>query len=162
AAVAVGTETDGSIISPSNMNGLVGIKPTVGLVSRYGIVPIAHSQDTAGPMARTVADAAMLLTVLAGSDPKGPAPAHAEAPAASYADHLDGGGLNGVRLGVVRANFGGRNDLVSAVVERALVVLKDWGATLVDPVELPNVAKYGPTELEVLLYELKADMPKYL
>jgi amidase len=162
AAVAVGTETDGSIISPSNMNGLVGIKPTVGLVSRYGIVPIAHSQDTAGPMGRTVADAAMLLSVLAGSDPNDPATADADAHATSYADHLDGGGLNGMRLGVVRANFGGRNDLVSAVVERALGVLKDWGATLVDPVEVPNVAKYGPTELEVLLYELKADMAKYL
>jgi amidase len=142
AAVAVGTETDGSIISPANMNGLVGIKPTVGLVSRYGIIPIAHSQDTAGPMARTVADAAMLLTVLAGADANDPATAEAATRALSYADYLDGGGLVGMRLGVVRANFGDRNDLVSAVVERELGVLAKWGATLVD-VEVPNVAKYG-------------------
>jgi len=161
AAVAVGTETDGSIISPANMNGLVGIKPTVGLVSRHGIVPIAHSQDTAGPMARSVADAAMLLTVLAGSDPNDAATAEAVQRAESYADHLDGGGLVGTRLGVVRANFGGRNDLVSAVIERELDVLRKWGATLVD-VELPNVAKYATTELEVLLYELKADIAQYL
>jgi amidase len=113
-------------------------------------------------MARTVADAAMLLTILAGSDPNDPATAAADEHATSYADYLDGGGLNGMRLGVVRANFGGRNDLVSAVVERALGVLKEWGATLVDPVEVPNVAKYGPTEIEVLLYELKADMANYL
>jgi amidase len=112
-------------------------------------------------MARTVADAAMLLTVLAGADANDPATAEAATRALSYADYLDGGGLVGTRLGVVRANFGGRNDLVSAVIERELVVLAKWGATLVD-VEVPNVAKYGATELEVLLYELKADMEKYL
>jgi amidase len=161
AAVAVGTETDGSIISPANMNGLVGIKPTVGLVSRYGIIPIAHSQDTAGPMARTVADAAMLLTVLAGADANDAATAEAATRALSYADYLDGGGLVGTRLGVVRARFTDGNDLVSAVIERQLQVLAKWGATLVD-VEVPNVAKYGTTELDVLLYELKANLPKYL
>ena len=161
AAVAVGTETDGSIISPSTMNGLVGIKPTVGLVSRYGIIPIAHSQDTAGPMARTVADAAMLLSVLAASDTNDPATADASSKPKSYADFVDKDGLQGMRLGIVRANFGGRNDLVSAVVEHALSVMKSRGAILID-VELPNVAKYGATELEVLLYELKAGMAKYL
>jgi amidase len=112
-------------------------------------------------MARTVADAAMLLTVLAGSDPHDAVTAEAAARAVSYADHLDGGGLVGTRLGVVRANFGGRNDLVSAVIEGELKVLSKWGATLID-IELPNMAKYGTTELEVLLYELKADLPKYL
>ncbi|MEO8137079.1 MAG: amidase family protein, partial [Betaproteobacteria bacterium] len=140
----------------------VGIKPTVGLISRDGIVPIAHSQDTAGPMARTVADAAALLTAMAASDPRDAATREASAKAVDYTDFLDGGGLHGMRLGVVRANFGGRNDLVSAVIEAALKVLKDWGAVLVDPVELPNAAKYAQTELEVLLYELKADIADYL
>ena len=161
ATVAVGTETDGSIISPANMNGLVGIKPTVGLVSRYGIVPIAHSQDTAGPMARTVADAATLLSILAGSDPNDAATTDASSRLKSYADFIDKDGLQGKRLGIVRANFGGRNDLVSAVVEHALTVMKSRGAVLID-VELPNAARYGATELEVLLYELKADMANYL
>ncbi len=162
AAAAVGTETDGSIISPASINGLVGIKPTLGLISRNGIIPIAHSQDTAGPMARSVADAAALLTAMAASDPRDDATRDASAKAVDYTAYLDGGGLNGMRLGVVRANFGGRNDLVSAVIEDALKVLKAWGATLVDPVELPNAGKYGQTELEVLLYELKADMAAYL
>ena len=162
AAIAVGTETDGSIISPANMNGLVGIKPTVGLVSRYGIIPIAHSQDTAGPMARSVADAAGLLSVIAGSDALDVATAVANGKRESYADFVDRDGLRGMRLGVVRANFGGRNDLATAVVERALKVMQEQGAILVDPVELPNVAKYGQSELDVLLYELKADITKYL
>jgi amidase len=161
AAVAVGTETDGSIISPSNMNGLVGIKPTVGLVSRSGIIPIAHSQDTAGPMARTVADAAVLLTALAGVDAHDDATKEAAGKAVDFARFLDRDGLKGARIGVVRANFGGRNELVSAVIEEALKTLALQGATLID-VELPNASKYGTTEREVLLYELKADMAKYL
>ncbi|MEP6702261.1 MAG: amidase [Betaproteobacteria bacterium] len=161
AAVAVGTETDGSIISPANMNGLVGIKPTVGLVSRHGIIPIAHSQDTAGPMARSVADAAALLTVLAGADSQDDATREANEKLADYSKALDRDGLKGARIGVVRANFGGRNELVSAVIEDALKVLQAQGATLID-VELPNADKYRQTELEVLLYELKADMAKYL
>ena len=161
AAAALGTETDGSITSPAAINGLVGIKPTVGLVSRHGIIPIAHSQDTAGPMARTVADAAALLSAIAGTDARDEATRDAAAKAVDYTTHLDVDGLSGARLGVVRANFGGRNDLVSTVVEQALLMLQARGATLID-VELPNVAKYGQTELEVLLYELKADLPGYL
>jgi amidase len=161
AAVAVGTETDGSIISPANMNGLVGIKPTVGLISRNGVIPLSHSQDTAGPMTRTVADAAILLTAMTGSDTRDHATREANARAQDYSKFLDADGLKGARIGVVRANFGGRNDLASAVVEKALEVLKARGATLID-VEVPNANTYGQTELEVLLYELKADMQAYL
>ncbi len=162
AAVAVGTETDGSITSPAHINGLVGIKPTLGLISRNGIIPIAHSQDTAGPMTRTVADAAALLTAMAGADARDVATLDPLMKALDYTKFLDADGLKGARIGVVRSNFGGRNDLVSAVVEAALRVLTAKGATLVDPVELPNIGKYGQTEYEVLLYELKADMAAYL
>ena len=162
ATLGVGTETDGSIISPSSINGLVGIKPTLGLISRNGIIPIAHSQDTAGPMTRTVTDAALLLTVLAGFDARDAVTAESIGKTHDYSKFLDVGGLKGARIGVVRSNFGGRNDLVSAVVEEALKVLTAKGAILIDLVELPNVAKYGQTELEVLYYELKADMEAYL
>ena len=162
AAFAVGTETDGSITSPAQINGLVGIKPTLGLISRNGIVPIAHSQDTAGPMARTVADAAALLTAMAGADTRDAATLDPLMKALDYTKFLDADGLKGARIGVVRSNFGGRNDLVSAVVEEALKVLSSKGAVIVDPVELPSTGKYGQTEYEVLLYELKADMAAYL
>lgn len=162
AAIAVGTETDGSIISPAHVNGLVGIKPTLGLISRNGIIPIAHSQDTAGPMARTVADAAALLTAMAGADAKDAATLDPLMKALDYSKFLDANGLAGARIGVVRGNFGGRNDLVSAVIEEALKVLAAKGAILVDPVEVPNTAKYAQTEYEVLLYELKADLAAYL
>ena len=162
AAIAVGTETDGSITSPANVNGLVGIKPTLGLISRNGIIPIAHSQDTAGPMARTVADAAILLTAMAGSDARDAATVEAQSRAPDYTKFLDVDGLKGARIGVVRSNFGGRNDLVSAVVEQALTVLTARGAILVDLVELPNAGKYAQSEYDVLLYELKADMAAYL
>ncbi|MBC7415691.1 MAG: amidase [Herminiimonas sp.] len=161
AAIAVGTETDGSIVSPASANGLVGIKPTLGLVSRSGIIPIAASQDTAGPMARTVADAAVLLTVLAASDARDGVTAAADGQAQDYTRFLDARGLRGARLGVVRANFGGRNDLASAVVEEALKVLAAHGAILID-VELPNAGKYGAAETEVLTYELKAGLNAYL
>ncbi len=162
AAVAVGTETDGSIISPANVNGLVGIKPTVGLISRNGVIPISHSQDTAGPMARTVADAVALLTAMAGSDARDEATRDADARKQDYQKFLDADGLRGARIGVVRAIFGGRNDLAAAVVEEALKVLQAKGAILIDPIEVPNAGKYGQSELEVLLYELKADMQAYL
>ena len=162
AAVAVGTETDGSIISPACVNGLVGIKPTVGLVSRNGVIPLSHSQDTAGPMARTVSDAAILLTEMAGSDERDAATADASRRKKNYSDFLDANGLAGARIGVVRANFGGRNELASAVIEDALKVLQSKGAILIDPVEVPNTNKYGQAELEVLLHELKADMQAYL
>jgi amidase len=162
ATVTVGTETDGSIVSPSTANGIVGLKPTLGLVSRSGIIPIAASQDTAGPMTRTVADAAALLTALAGTDPKDGATKDANAKMQDYTKFLDKDGLKGKRLGVVRSNFGGRNDLASAVVEKALEVLKAQGAILVDLPELPSAGKYGATELEVLLYEFKAGIGAYL
>jgi amidase len=160
AAIAVGTETDGSITSPASVNGLVGIKPTVGLLSRDGIVPISHSQDTAGPMTRTVADAAAMLTAMAGVDARDAATAASKGKALDYTKSLDVNGLRGARIGVTRNFFGG-NDRVHAVIEAALAVLKSKGATLVD-VELPNAEKYGETELEVLLFELKADLNKYL
>ncbi len=162
ATLAVGTETDGSIVSPANANGIVGFKPSLGLVSRDGIVPIAHSQDTAGPMTRTVADAALLLTVLAATDARDAATKDASAKAVDYTKFLDRDGLKGKRIGVVKSQFGGRNDLVSAVVEKALDVLRAQGATLIDVPELPNASKYGQSEYEVLLYEFKADMAAYL
>jgi amidase len=162
AAAGVGTETDGSIISPANANGLVGIKPTVGLVSRSGIIPIAPSQDPAGPMARTVTDAAILLSAMAGTDARDPATGDASARAADYAKSLDRNALKGARIGVVRSQFGGRNDLVSAEVEKALEVLRKEGAILVDVPELPNANRLGTNELEVLLTELKASLPVYL
>ncbi|QJR10632.1 Glutamyl-tRNA(Gln) amidotransferase subunit A [Usitatibacter rugosus] len=161
ATVAVGTETDGSITSPCNANGLVGIKPTLGLVSRTGIVPIAHSQDTAGPMTRTVADAAALLTALAGPDPLDDITSAGASHAVDFTRFLDRGGLQGARLGVVRAQFGGRNDLASTVIESQLKELEANGAVLVD-VEMPNNGKFGATELEVLYYEMKDDMAQYL
>ena len=162
AAAAVGTETDGSITSPASINGLVGIKPTLGLVSRSGVIPIAHSQDTAGPMARTVADAAALLTALAGTDPRDPATADASVRRADYTRHLDADALKGARIGVVRSQFGGRNDLASAEVEKALEVMRAQGAELVDVPALPNADKLGANEIAVLLTELKADMAAYL
>ena len=162
ASVAIGTETDGSIVSPSSMNGLVGIKPTVGLISRSGIIPISHTQDTAGPMTRTVADAAALLTAMAGSDPRDAVTADAAGNIVDYTKFLDVDGLKGARIGVVRANFGGRNDLASTVVAAALQVLVAKGAILVDPVELPAGASFEAAEIEVLLHEFKVDLAAYL
>jgi amidase len=141
---------------------LVGIKPTLGLISRHGIVPIAHSQDTAGPMTRTVADAAILLTAMAGADARDAATQDPSMKPLDFTKFLDADGLKGARIGVVRSNFGGRNDLVSTVVEEALKVLAAKGATLIDLAELPNTGKYAQGEYEVLLYELKADMAAYL
>ena len=162
AAIAVGTETDGSIVSPSSICGIVGIKPTVGLVSRSGIVPIAHSQDTAGPMARCVADAAVLLGSMAGADPRDAATKGRRGKAhADYTRYLDPDGLKGARLGVAREFFG-RNDRVDRVIEEALAAMKDAGAVLVDPVQIRHQAELGPSEFEVLYYELKADLDAYL
>ena len=163
AAVAVGTETDGSITSPSSANGIVGIKPTLGLVSRAGIIPIAHSQDTAGPMARTVADAAALLSALSGSDSHDDATSAADAHAGDFTRYLDKEALKGARLGVVRSQFTvARNDLVAKELEKALDVLRAQGAILVDVAELPGAGKYSQGEFDVLCYELKADMATYL
>lgn len=157
-ALAVGTETDGSIVSPSSMCGLVGIKPTVGLVSRGGIIPISHTQDTAGPMARTVRDAAILLGALTGVDPRDPATAQAKAET-DYTRFLHIDGLKGARLGVVK-NLLGQDPHVDAVIRPALDLLKARGATLVE-VELTPAA-YGDAEFQVLLYEFKADLDAYL
>jgi amidase len=160
ATLAIGTETDGSIVSPSSTCGIVGIKPTLGLVSRSGIIPIAHSQDTAGPMTRSVADAALLLTAIAGIDPADAATGESRGKAADYTQALRKDGLQGKRLGVAR-NFFGRSPAVDAVIEKELAVLKAQGATLVE-VQLPNADKYDDSELEVLLAEFRPDLEAYL
>ena len=160
-AIAVGTETDGSITSPASVCGLVGIKPTVGLVSRSGIVPIAHSQDTAGPMTRTVADAAVLLGAMTGVDPRDRATRASAGKAQDYTKALDPAGLKGARIGVAR-DFFGTNDRVDRVVEEGIAAMKSAGAVIVDPVRMPSYNKLGETEDEVLLYEFKADLDAYL
>ena len=159
-AAAVGSETDGSIVCPSSNNGLVGIKPTLGLLSRSGIIPLSHSQDTAGPMARTVRDAAILLGVLAGVDPSDPATKGFKG-VADYTKFLDSGGLKGARIGIARKYFG-FNDRVDALMHNAIQAMKDLGAIIVDPTDLPNHEKYGDTEQEVLLYDFKHDINAYL
>ena len=161
-ALAVGTETDGSVVCPSSSNGIAGIKPTLGLISRSGIIPIAHSQDTAGPMARTVRDAAILLSALAGVDPRDGASAESTGKAsADYTRFLDPNGLKGARIGVARKYFG-FNDAVDKVIDEALDAMKQAGAVLVDPADLESHGKFDDTELMVLLYELKADQNAYL
>ena len=161
-AVAIGTETDGSIICPSNANGCVGIKPTVGLVSRAGIVPISHTQDTAGPMARTLADAAALLGALTGVDTNDSAtPASRGKAQSDYTRFLDPQGLRGARLGVVRKAFG-FNPAVDRILEEALAEMKRQGAELVDPADPPTWGKWRDQENEILLYEFKADLNSYL
>jgi amidase len=163
AAISVGTETDGSVVCPSSANGLVGIKPTLGLISRAGIIPIAHSQDTAGPMARTVTDAAILLTALAGVDSRDSATAASKGLASpDYTKFLNADGLKGARIGVMREKFFGFNDSVDALMATAIDDIKRLGAVVVDPTEIPTNGKYDDTELEVLLYEFKADLNKYL
>ncbi|PYQ07074.1 MAG: amidase [Acidobacteria bacterium] len=160
-AAAIGTETDGSIVCPSNANGLVGIKPTLGLVSRAGIIPIAHSQDTAGPMTRTVRDAAILLAAIAGVDPRDAATADAGRAPKEYASFLDEAGLRGARIGVARKFFG-FHAAVDRIMEGALAEMKRRGAELVDPADIPHTGEYDESELTVLLYELKADLNAYL
>jgi amidase len=161
-AIAIGTETDGSIVCPSNANGVVGIKPTVGLISRSLIVPISHSQDTAGPMARTMADAATLLGALTGVDPNDTATSASSGKSHSdYTRFLDPRGLRGARLGVVRKAFG-FNPHVDRIMEDALAEMKRHGATLVDPADIPTSGKWHKQENEILLYEFKADLNAYL
>ena len=161
-AAGVGTETDGSIMCPSSTCGIVGVKPTVGLISRSGVVPISHTQDTPGPMCRTVKDAAYLLGAMAGADAKDAATRGRPAGLTTdYAKGLDTGGARGMRLGVARKYFGFSPD-VDEVMKHALAALKDAGAVLIDPVDLPTSAKYDASELDVLLYEFKADLDKYL
>jgi amidase len=162
-AVAVGTETDGSIVCPASANGVVGIKPTVGLVSRAGIIPISHTQDTAGPLCRSVADAAALLSALAGADPRDGATAAASGHVETdYTKFLDKGGLRGARIGVAREKFFGYSDATDRLAEAALGVLRREGAVVVDPADIPHAGTYDDAELEVLLFELKADLNAYL
>jgi len=162
AAVGIGTETDGSIVCPSSSNGLAGIKPTVGLVSRSGIIPISHSQDGAGPMCRTVRDAAILLGALTGVDAEDSATAASVGKSQTdYAQCCDPNGLKGARIGVARKYFG-FNDAVDALMEEALDAMKKQGATLVDPADIDTFGKFDDSELLVFMYELKADLNAYL
>lgn len=162
AVVGVGSETDGSIVCPSSANGLVGIKPTVGLVSRSGIIPISASQDTAGPMARSVADAAALLNVLAGYDPNDPAtaPLKDRSPP-DYTQALNARSLQGARIGVLR-KYAGFHEGVDAVFETAIETLRAQGAIIVDPVEIPTRGKFEADEMPILLYEFKDGLNRYL
>jgi amidase len=160
-AVAVGTETDGSIVCPSTANGIVGVKPTVGLVSRAGIIPISRTQDTAGPMARTVADAATLLTALAGVDPRDEATAAARNHLADYTTALDPGALKGARIGVAR-EMAGFHPAVDTLFEEALAEMKRQGAEIVDPADVPHRKELYDPEYQVLLYEFKAGLNEYL
>jgi amidase len=162
AQVAIGTETDGSIVCPASACGIVGIKPTLGLVSRTGIVPVSLAQDTAGPMARSVADAAALLSALAGPDPADPATAAAAGRPGDYTAFLDPGALAGARLGVWRDGCADADPGSAAVLEDALARLRDAGAVLVDPVELPGADKIGEPEFAALFFEFKHDLNAYL
>jgi amidase len=159
-AVAVGTETDGSIVCPSSVNGIVGIKPTLGLVSRSGIVPVAHSQDTAGPMSRTVADGAALLSAVAGVDGDDAATSVARIEG-NFTAFLDRNGLRGARIGAAR-HLAGFSDRVDRMFDAALEAMRELGAELIDPVEIAHVAELEEPELEVMLYEFKADVEAYL
>jgi amidase len=161
-AIAVGTETDGSIVCPASTTGIVGIKPTVGLVSRAGIIPISHTQDTAGPLCRSVADAVVLLSVIAGSDPRDAATSAAARHTQDYTKFLNPGGLRGQRLGVARAKFFGYSDVTDRLAEQALEVLRREGAVLVDPADVRHSGEYDDAELDVLLYEFKTDLATYL
>jgi amidase len=163
AVVGIGTETDGSIVCPSGVAGLVGLKPTVGLVSRGGIIPISHSQDTAGPMTRNVADAAAVLTAIAGVDPADPATRAAQAHIEpDYRAFLKADALKGVRLGVARKKVTGYNPHTDRLFEQAIADLKRLGAEIVDPADFGSIGDYDEEELEVLLHELKADLNAYL
>jgi amidase len=159
---AVGTETDGSIISPSHANGIVGIKPTLGLLSRTGIIPIAHSQDTPGPMARTVTDAAILLGAMTGADGQDSATRGSrKRGGTNLSKLLDRDGLRDARIGVAR-NMAGTNPRVIKLFEYCIEVLKHLDAVVIDPADVPNFDKFGKTEEEVMNYEFKADLNKYL
>ena len=162
-AVAVGTETDGSVTSPSAASALVGIKPTVGLIGRSGIVPIAHSQDTAGPMARTVRDAAILLGLLTGVDPRDAATrASAGHSQTDYTASLNKDGLRGARIGVARKRYTGYSPETDKVFAAALDLMRQHGATIVDPADIETAGKTDDSEFELLLYEFKADLNAYL
>jgi amidase len=162
AAIGIGTETDGSVVCPSSASGLVGIKPTLGLISRAGIIPIAHSQDTSGPMARTVRDAVILLGILTGADERDLITASSRSKGhADYTRFLDPDGLKGARIGVARQYFG-FNDATDRVMKDAIAVIKKLGATIVDPANIATNGKFDATENDVLQYEFKTDINKYL
>ncbi len=162
-AIGIGTETDGSIVCPSSHNALVGIKPTVGLVSRSGIIPISETQDTAGPMCRSVTDAAILLGVMAGADAADAATSrsagHIEA---DYTRFLNADALKGARIGVAREGFFGYSAETDKLAEEAIALLKSSGAEVVDPADIPHADDYGSAEFTVLLYEFKAGINRYL
>ena len=157
--LAVGTETDGSIVCPSGVNGIVGIKPTIGLVSRSGIIPIAHTQDTAGPMANSVYGAALMLESMVGRDNTDPASVEKES---SYLPKLQQRDLSGVRVGVWRGYYGSNNKPVAQIFDQSIEVLKQLGAEVIDPVEIEVPENLGAAEYQVLLYEFKADLNAYL
>lgn len=159
AAATIGTETDGSIVCPASVNGVVGLKPSIGLVSRAGIVPIAHSQDTAGPMTRNVADAAAVLSAIVGADANDPVTQ--DATPIDYRQFLKEDGLKGKRIGVARDYFG-KHEGADKVIEGALQVLTDCGAILIDPVTLGSLRLFGNAEFELLLYEFKHNLNAYL
>jgi len=161
-ALAVGSETDGSIVCPSSMCGIVGIKPTLGLISRSGIIPIAHSQDTAGPMARTVRDAALLLGAMTGIDATDDVTRASTGKSyADYTQYLDPNGLRGARIGIARQYFN-IGPAVTAVMEECIALMRSAGAEIVDPADLPTFEAWRDTETQVLLYEFKADLNAYL
>jgi amidase len=161
-AVAIGTETDGSIVSPATQCGIVGLKPTVGLWSRSGIVPISSTQDTPGPMARTVRDAAILLGALVGVDDRDLATeASRDKAHRDYTQFLDADGLKGARIGVVRKMFK-LTPRADRVMDRALETMKQQGAVLVDPADIPSLGRFGESEYELMLYEIKAGLNAYL
>lgn len=164
-AVALGTETNGSILSPAHINGVVGIKPTVGLTSRAGVIPISHTQDTVGPFGRAVADAAAVLGALTGVDPRDPATAASAGRFHSdYTQFLDANALRGARIGVARQTFFGYSEKTDPIAEAAVSTLKECGAEIIDPADIPTAKELEntPAEFEVLLYELKADLNAYL
>ena len=161
-SAAIGTETDGSIVCPSNANGIVGIKPTVGMVSRTGIIPISHNQDTAGPMARTVADAAAVLGALTGVDPDDPHTAASQGRShADYSRFLDLSGLRGARIGLIRRLLG-FHPAVDRIVEEAVRAMQSVGASVIDPVDIPTWGQWSESEREVMYYEFKAGLNAYL
>lgn len=164
-AGSIGTETDGSIVCPATANGVVGIKPTVGLLSRSGIIPISHNQDTPGPHARVVADAAAILGAMVGVDPDDPATAPSEGRAyTDYTQFLDPNGLQGARIGVARQSVTGYSEETDRLFEQAIQAMRDAGATIIDPADIPTINEIttGPTELTVLLYDFKHDLNAYL
>ncbi len=164
-AASIGTETDGSILCPATMNGIVGIKPTVGITSRSGVIPISHSQDTVGPFGRTVADAAMLLGALTGNDPRDPITQASEGK--SYRDYtvfLDANGLQGARIGVPRETFFGYSSKVDTIINQAIARMRELGAEIIDPAEIPTAKQIAAStaEMKVMLFEFKAGLNAYL